>query len=190
MNRSPLGREEFDALLARLDSDRERAAAGYEALRERLLRYFEWEGTADAGELADEALTRLARRIAAGEAVQSLPGYAGGIARLLALEHKREVRRREPVLPINNVAIHAAQPDTVNPRTERCLERCLEELAPESRSLILGYYDGDAGARIRNRNKLARELGISLNSLRNRALRLRDRLEKSLNDCLGETDRG
>ena len=159
-------------------------------MRDRLLRYFEWEGTADAGELADEALTRLARRLAAGEAVQSLPSYAGGIARLLALEHKREVRRREPALPINSAAIHPAEPDTVNPQTERCLEQCLEELAPESRSLILRYYDGDAGARIRNRNKLARELGISLNSLRNRALRLRDRLEKSLNDCLGETDRG
>jgi DNA-directed RNA polymerase specialized sigma24 family protein len=176
VNPSPLGREEFDALLARLDSDRDRAAAGYESLRERLLRFFEWEGAVEAEELADEALTRLARRVAGGEAIQNLPAFAAGIARLIALEHRRSVRRRELiVLP---------EPKEDRSRADECLERCLQELPPDGRSLILRYYDGDAGARIRNRSRLAAELGISLNSLRNRALRLRDRLEKCLNDCL------
>ncbi len=177
---SPLRREEFDALLARLDPERDRAAAGYEALRERLLRYFDWEGSVDADGLADEALTRLARKVASGEAIQNLPGYAAGIARLLALEHRRAVRKRELIV------LPEQQED--GGEAAGCLERCLEELPPDSRLLILGYYDGDAGARIRNRSRMAKELGVSLNSLRNRALRVRDRLEKCLNSCL-ERDR-
>lgn len=173
---SPLRREEFDALLARLDGDRDRAAAGYEALRERLLRYFDWEGSIEADALADEVLTRLARRIAAGEDVQNIYGYAAGIARLLSLEHRRTVRKRDLI------SLPAAGPAESGAAT--CLERCLEQLPKEGRTLILRYYDGDASARIRNRSILARELGVSLNSLRNRALRLRERLEKCLNDCL------
>jgi len=173
---SPLGREEFDALLGRIDENRDRAAAGYEVLRERLLRYFDWEGSVEAEALADEVLTRLARKVAAGEAIQNLHGYAAGIARLLALEHRRAVRKRDLiVLP---------EPKEDQSIAEGCLERCLEQLPEDSRSLILRYYDGDAGARIRNRSRLAAELGVSLNSLRNRALRMRDRLEKCLSECI------
>lgn len=70
-------------------------------------------------------------------------------------------------------------------RLADCLARCLQELSPEGRGLILDYYQGDAGVRIRQRQTMAAQLGISLNSLRNRALRLRDRLEKCLMNCSG-----
>ncbi|MBM3736262.1 MAG: hypothetical protein FJW39_10795 [Acidobacteria bacterium] len=185
----PLDRAQFDALLARLDSDRDNAAVRYEELRERLVRYFEWEGTADDDQLADECLTRLARRIAAGERVDSPAGYVAGIARLLARERRRAEAKRASTLP----DIAAPQPKD-EPRdwakAEQHLDQCLAELPAESRSLVLRYYEGDAGERIRNRARLAREMGISVNSLRNRALRVRARLERCLVDCGGRDESG
>ena len=179
---SPLRREELDALLARLDPDRDAAAAGSEALRHRLQRYFDWEGSPEADALADEVLTRLARKLAAGEPILNLPGYAAGIARLLALEHRRALRKRDMAILV------PVESKEDRGQSEKCLERCLERLPADSRSLILRYYDGDAGARIRNRSRLAKEFSISLNSLRNRALRMRDRLESCLNGCLEARD--
>ena len=49
------------------------------------------------------------------------------------------------------------------------IERCLAALPESSRELIERYYTGERAA-------LARELGISLNTLRNRALRIREKL--------------
>jgi DNA-directed RNA polymerase specialized sigma24 family protein len=49
------------------------------------------------------------------------------------------------------------------------VERCLSTLPESSRDLIARYYCGERAA-------LAGELGISLNTLRNRALRIREKL--------------
>jgi DNA-directed RNA polymerase specialized sigma24 family protein len=60
------------------------------------------------------------------------------------------------------------------------LELCLGKLPQPSRILLERYYTGDAAERIRNRQQLAAELGLDLNALRNRALRLRRQLEASV----------
>src|ERR1051326_5706272 len=65
---SPLTQQAFDALLACLDSDRERAAEKYETLRLKLVKFFEWRACAVAAQdLADEVINRVARRIDGGE---------------------------------------------------------------------------------------------------------------------------
>ena len=46
------------------------------------------------------------------------------------------------------------------------------------------YYEGDAGAKIETRRRLAEEQGISVASLRMRLQRLRVRLEECTTDCL------
>jgi hypothetical protein len=58
------------------------------------------------------------------------------------------------------------------------LEACLDTLAKADAALILDYYGADGSARIRLRQQLADSLGLSLNALRNRALRLRGKLEE------------
>ncbi len=60
------------------------------------------------------------------------------------------------------------------------LRTCLDAAGATARQLILSYYGGDGAVRIATRRRLADECGISLNALRNRALRLRDVLE----DCV------
>ena len=72
MNPSPrwtLDARAFELLLAALAPQREAAAVRYEELRVRLIRVLRWERTSDPEALADEAFTRLARRLAEGEPV-------------------------------------------------------------------------------------------------------------------------
>lgn len=174
---------QFEALLAALDPDRDLAGERYELLRTRLIKHFSWEGAAEAEDLADEALTRLARRLADGEPVLNIASYLGGVARMIALESQRKRRRREDGLP--EVSVPAVFPKDED-RASSCLARCLGELPKEARSLIVRYYEGDEGARTRNRHRLAMELGLNMNSLRNRALRLREKIERCMKSCLDQ----
>jgi hypothetical protein len=54
---------------------------------------------------------------------------------------------------------------------------------------VLQYYAADGGRnRIEGRRHLARALGVTESALRNRAQRLRDRLERCIVLCLGPRD--
>jgi DNA-directed RNA polymerase specialized sigma24 family protein len=59
-----------------------------------------------------------------------------------------------------------------------CFERCLAELPADGRALILEYYAAEGRLKIDGRKRLAAALGLSDTALRNRAQRLRDRLER------------
>lgn len=181
---SRLTRERFDCLLAAFDADRDVAAGAYEQLRYRLVKFFSWEGARAPEDWADEVLDRVATRLVEGEAIASVPAYASGVARLALKEALRKQDRERPgviEMPVPPVEI----PDH---RSADCLTRCLDGLAADTRSFILEYYNGDASERIATRHRMADRLGISMNSLRNRALRLRDRLEICLNSCLEGRD--
>jgi hypothetical protein len=155
------------------------AAPAYEHLRQRLVTYFRLRFPAEAEALADEAIDRLARRLDDGTPVLSLAGYALGIARLLVLEtsarqSKERIAAREAMfeMEMNNQEI---APDPAQP----ALRKCLEAIGPESATFILDYYGAETGtARIVQRQALAERFGLTLNALRNRALRVRIGLEK------------
>jgi len=68
--------------------------------------------------------------------------------------------------------------------TDQALAACLNGLKTNDRELLLDYYRHDGTARIRTRIGLARRLGVSVNALRNRALRLRRRLEQCIREQL------
>ena len=171
----------FDQLLAAFDPDRDLAGQAYEGLRLRLLKFFSWEGCLHPEEWADEVLSRVAKKLESGEAIANVTAYAAGVARLALKEALRQQQRSRPLE--GEFAIAPVEiPDR---RLADCLSRCLTDLPADGRILILDYYQGDAGGRIRQRQAMAQRLGISLNSLRNRALRLRDRLEKCLSECAG-----
>jgi DNA-directed RNA polymerase specialized sigma24 family protein len=174
-----LSREAFDRLLDALDPDREAASRRYEGLRRRLIDLFAWEGTETPEELADETFNRLARRIASGVSFEgsTVERFAFGIARLLLLEDLRARRAREAALrelPARDPRLRAASTaDQTQTTRLQQLDRCLDALPPESRDLIERYYASD-------RDTLARALGLTVNALRNRALRIRQQLA----DCL------
>jgi DNA-directed RNA polymerase specialized sigma24 family protein len=68
-----------------------------------------------------------------------------------------------------------------------CLQHCLRDLSPENRELILQYYQGDKRAKIENRRQLSDRLGVAINSLRMRALRLREQLQTCVEECLNQS---
>jgi hypothetical protein len=55
-------------------------------------------------------------------------------------------------------------------------------LSSDNRDLILQYYQGEKGEKIQNRKKLLEQLGVPVNNLRMRALRLRERLQSCVEE--------
>jgi DNA-directed RNA polymerase specialized sigma24 family protein len=180
--RHELSQQGFERLLAALAPDRVTAGAEYERLRYRLIKFFGWEGAADPEYLADETLTRAALKLDEGEPVRSIGAYVSAIARFVLAEASRQALREERRL--SEVPRTAPETSRETERSAVCLDRCLETLPERSRALILRYYQDQGSSRIRDRQRLADEFGVSLNSLRNRALRIREKLEQCLSDCL------
>jgi DNA-directed RNA polymerase specialized sigma24 family protein len=175
-------------LLAALDADPTRASERYEALRARLMRVFQWERQVDAEALVDQAMDRVARRVDEGVELIDVAAYAHRVAELILLEARRASRRREAALDTH---ARLAPPDLSSAAVEArhaCLEACLSELTADQRELILRYYSADGRQRIEERDALAKTLGIPLGALRNRALRLRERLEACITACSSRRD--
>ena len=70
-----------------------------------------------------------------------------------------------------------------------CLRACLSQLPSDSRDLILSYYQGEKGEKIKNRKALTDLFGIPANILRMRALRVRERLQVCADGCLQRKQR-
>jgi len=173
-------------VLAQLGTDPERSAAAFESLRLALIRFFGWRGASFPDERADETLDRLAARLDRGEAVADLRAFALGIARNVLLEQWRRSASRP-------VHIDEAAMDALAQRAAPedgpwlpCLARCLDCLPPESRGLVLSYYEGAGRPKIENRVRLAAGLGINEAALRSRVQRLRDNLERCISTCVSD----
>ena len=182
-----LSQEAFDKLLLSFGDDRDSGGQNYLEIRNNLTRFFEWRGCPFPEDHADETINRVAKRIAEGEEIQNPSGYALGVARLLVLEILKG-RQREQVALTEMTSTTPEISDNTNDGEERigCLRHCLEGLSLESRQLITEYYEGEKGDKIQNRKKLVEKLGIPVNTLRMRALRLRDRLQVCVEDCLAK----
>ena len=172
----------FDALLAAFHADRETASREYERLRLRLIRFFALHRVRRAEDLADEAFNRLARKIAMGESIRNMSQYIAGIARILILEERAKARREARVLSSN--AVSTSVPAT-REEALQALEACLSEMPSRNRDLLLRYYSIEGRTHIPARQRLAEEMGLQMNALRNRALRLREHLEGCVLGRLG-----
>jgi DNA-directed RNA polymerase specialized sigma24 family protein len=178
-----LNRESFSRLMSHLDADAEQAGRKYESLRQRLVVFFEgrlcgWKSE----ELADQTLDIAAMKLAEGLELREpagLASYCYGVARYVWKDH---LKRRQPEPLKADVAGHR---DSAQPAQElRCLEACLETLAPDHRKLILEFYTGERRVKLDNRRQLAVNLGISSNALSQRTHAIRLRLEKCVGKCV------
>jgi len=179
----------FDRLLDSLGPDRDAAAGRYLEIRRNLVRLFEWRGCATPDEYADETLNRCARKVGDGDEIRDLATYSIGVARMLLREMSRD-RSRE-ARPLDEApeprTLPAEAPDESAAHIE-CLRRCLAELSPANRDLILNYYQGEKGEKIKNRESLTEMFGIPANTLRMRALRVRERLQLCAANCIGRPE--
>jgi DNA-directed RNA polymerase specialized sigma24 family protein len=180
-----LTQDAFDTLLASLGPDRDAAAHRYLEIRRNLVRLFEWRGCSTPDEYADETITRCAKKVGEGEQIRDIPTYCIGVARMVLREMNRE-RARQP-RPLEEAPEPRAAPAESESGQEGrvdCLRRCLGQLSPETRDLILHYYQGDSGDKVRNRKRLTDLLGIPPGTLRMRALRIRERLQLCAETCM------
>ena len=181
-----LTQDAFDRLLIALGGDRDSGSEKYLEIRSNLTRFFEWRGCSFPEDHADETFNRIARKIDEGEAILNPAGYAMGVARLLLLEILKSRQREQTALNEIGTAsdVYVAADDGEDRLV--CLRDCLQSLSPDNRELILQYYQGEKGEKIQNRKKLLDQLGIPVNTLRMRALRLREKLQGCVQECLSK----
>lgn len=175
-------REEFDALLALLDPDREAAGRKYEEIRARLIGLFNLWGCTDSESRADEAFNRVARKAAEGLILQRndpFP-YIAGVARHVFQEWLRREQKKARVESGDGQP--SAQPEEEPDFRLEHVRRCLETLAADQRRLLLRYHEDEQ--RIRSRKVLCEELGIPMNALRIRVHRLRKKVEACVEEKL------
>lgn len=163
--------------LASLSAEPEQAGALYLQLQGKLIRYFAWNRCPQPETCADEVLDRVARRLDAGEQLDHPLSYIHAVAHRVLLEAKR--KERFAGLPIHE---GIAPPPALghDEATLACLDHCLQALPPESRALLLEYYTPPNGNRGLARQQIADRMGIDVNALRNRVLRLRRNLERCI----------
>lgn len=167
-----------------LHPERERAGDAYEELRRILIRFFRWRGGRVAEELADETLQRVAVKCTEGESIANIRGFTLGVARLVLLEeYKNRQREHDALGQWQRESPRIGQAEDVDER-EVCLQRCLAALADEERELVLAYYSHGESSKSESRRALARVAGLTVNALRIRAHRLRERLESCIRSCL------
>ena len=181
----------FERLLAWLDDGTESHGERYLEMRRRLVSYFDRRNRPGADELADETLNRVARTLEKSGVIATRPParYCYVIARFVLLEDLRRGRRHvgldETRLSIDVRTSMAEPPEDLALREQRldCLDRCLEQLKPEQRLLIVDYYRDSRRQKIERRRELADRMGISMNALAIRACRIRDALLTCLEGC-------
>lgn len=169
-------------LLVRLDENPGLAGLRYEELRRRLILFFRLKQPADAEQLADEVLDRVARKVAEGLEIFKMEAYVLGVARFVQREREgtalSAARALSDLAREQQIEMADAPVDPPSEEHQKALGRCLKELTPADRTMILNYYSAEGSGRIVQRQSMARKLGINLNALHNRALRLRKQLEQ------------
>ena len=183
MRTTSLTQARFDSMLKWLDPDRDAAATKYEAIRRRLTMIFEARGCAEAEDLADETINRVASRLGAlGEYRGEPARYFYGVANKVHLEYIRRASstraKSEPEAVVSDEFKHRFV----------CLERCLEKLPAQNRDLILKYYQQEKRGNLEARKVLAEQMGIHANALRIRAQRIRVSLQNCVSKCLKQQD--
>lgn len=172
---------DFDQLLDWLDSDRELAGRKYELIRNRLIKIFYARGSNVAEELADETIDRVAKKIEKlSESYEGDPSlYFYAVAKKVLLESARKPKSEE--LPRR--LVKEENVNEVNEIYHECLEKCFSKISSDKQQLIVEYYECERKAKIDNRKKLGRLLGISNEALRVRALRIRQVLQNCVIEC-------
>ena len=171
---------DLDALIEWLDAGVASDGRSYTEMHARLISYFARKGCTAPQDLADDTLTRVARRLQQEGGITGVAPaqYCYITARFVLLEHLRSAEHKHTEL--RDVRDRATPTDAGRERLLTSLDDCLARLQADDRELLLAYYSGDGPARIAVRRELAATYHLSPNALMLRASRLRDRLRTCL----------
>lgn len=170
--------QKFAEFLNWLNPNPDQAGEKYEDIRRKLIKIFTCRGCHCPEDLADETINRVIRRL-----LEIREDYVGDPALYfygVAHNVHKEYLRSKPKVPSPPPACGSVGTD----EEYECLDQCLERFSHGSRELLLQYYQEEGQAKIKRREKLAQQLGISLNALRIRACRIRINLQTCVLQCL------
>lgn len=195
---STLTQTSLDELLQWLDRDRERAGHKYEQIRRTLVKVFASRQCPHAEDLADETLSRVARK--AGDLAIAYEGdpslFFYGVAKNVHHEYLRGLSRETPSEPAqiqdqSDLTVWAAvrRADVSNDERLDCLTKCLRSLPDDQRELVTAYYEDEKGKKIESRKALAGRNHMSVNALRLKAHRVRQSLRQCVLKCVESTFR-
>ena len=179
--------ESFDEILAWLNPDRDVAGSIYVQLRDDLSKVFTWNRCPDPEGLTDEVFDRVAKKVhhLRDSYVGDPKLYFYGVARNLIKEIPKKVKMQmslQGTEPASDPRSELEQETAI--MREDCLRSCLQRLSEAKRELILAYYAKDKQAKIDHRTEMAQRLGISVETLRVKAYRIRSTLEQCIERCL------
>ena len=177
----------LDEILAWLDPDRDVAGTIYVQLRQDLTKIFTWNRCPDPDGLTDEVFDRVAKKV--HEVRKTYVGdpklYFYGVARNLIKEIPKKIKTQIPLQGAEPASDPRREAEQENAHMrEDCLRSCLQKLSKEKRELIVAYYARDKQAKIDHRIEMAQRLGISVETLRVKAFRIRATLEQCLERCI------
>ncbi|MEW6363786.1 MAG: hypothetical protein AB1714_04005 [Acidobacteriota bacterium] len=171
-------------LMSQLHPDPDRAGEQYLLIRRKLIRFLEWKGCPSAADLADEVFFRVAARLNDGLVIMAdQPAtYFLGVARNVLHEYWDATAKTggagclvEPA--VNPVEQEAEEAERLSKEQRiESLNECMGRLAQQERDLVIAYYGDRGRAKIEARNELARRLGVSINALRLRILRIKEEI--------------
>ncbi len=172
-------REKFVTFLEWLSPETDQAGEEYERLRFRLCTFFGQRRCGFADELADETINRVILKVSE-ERVESKIAYCYGVARNV---YREWLRKQRTHLDIDDVTIAAKLPEEQNFSSE-CLDKCLGELPPETRTLLLDYFSEAKLAKIKLHQRISESLKTSQTALRMRVMRSKQKLKVCVQECM------
>jgi DNA-directed RNA polymerase specialized sigma24 family protein len=184
--------EAFDKMLGWLDTDREKAGAEYEKIRQKLIKLFKWRNCRPEEDYADITINRVMRRISEEvEASKDKPYlFFHGTALNVLREFWRSEQKHKSE-DIENVTLTTESPqqqieaeldETRQAAKFDCMRSCLRQLPDETRQFIVRYHHGESKKDVRK--AMAEEQKVPLNVLRIKACRVRAELEKCADRCV------
>jgi DNA-directed RNA polymerase specialized sigma24 family protein len=172
--------ERFASFLTWLSPDSDHAGEEYERLRFRLCTFFSQRHCRFSEELADETITRVILKISE-EQIENKLAYCYGVAKNVYRESLRKERNH---LDIDEVTIAAKDAPAEQNFSRECLDKCLGELSPESRNLILDYFSEVKLAKIELHQRLSKSLEMTQTALRMRVMRIKQKLKICVQECM------
>lgn len=177
-----LTQEAFDAFLNWLSPDRAEAAQKYEKVRRNLIVLFDYRGCENSDLLADEVINRVTERLVKSDEINQIHSlqFIYGVARHVYLE---QLSKRK-LISIEDENTLIKEESTVEIDADDCMKTCLLELNENDRRLIIQYYSVEKESKFKEREKISIQYRISVNNLRVKIKRIREKLQDCRKKCL------
>lgn len=168
-----------DVYLQLFDANPARAAEKHEALRRRLIKFFEWRRCRSPEDLAQETMARVFAKLQnISFSTDDPAAYFFGCAKNLVHEDRKAARKDERQnatldnndWPESDDDVVAAMDTQIDRRT--ILQQRLQSLTPAERKLVVQYCIRNSDGRCR----LSEELNLTMGNLRLQFHRLKERL--------------